>query len=112
MDDSIERARKRLYEANHRPLTPAEEAAQASLTKWNIGYAKRPIILSDGQPARQDPNFAARNKDTVRAHGFKGKGAEEGNPLHDPEFVKLAKSAGMSPEDALKFTKLFRPPEK
>jgi hypothetical protein len=49
---------------------------------------------------------AKNNK--VRANGFTAGKGSDANAKNDPEFVALAKSAGMTPEDAVKFTKLFR----
>jgi hypothetical protein len=118
MDRSAEKLRAELIANQGRELTPREKAAQAEIREWSKGFAQRPIILSNGQPARQDPAIVAirdgkpQAGGKVRAGGFKGKSNEEVAAASEPEFVKLTKSVGMTPEEAIKFTKLFRPPEK
>jgi len=112
MNDEAFRAE--LLADRDRPLTPREVAAQAKIREWNIGYASRPCIGSDGKPFRQDPAIVAIREGKTKGNKIHGTGykGQEADPLKDPEFVKEAKACGLSPEDAVKLTKLCRPPEK
>src|SRR5437667_355395 len=87
-------------------------------TVAEMGDGERVVYHDDGtvsvQPAPKPPKgqrkmFITFGKGKPKvAPQPKTPDPEEAQALADPEFVEMAKSVGLTPEQAVKFTKLFR----